>query len=141
MREPQITSKIVAALNAVEGCFAKKRHSGTFGGGGEPDISGCYMGYSFLIEVKMLDGELTKLQAAALERWKKARAQTFLATYNEKTKVLKISPDPEGGTWLDMAGPGLVKTDYYEEQVGTLELLSKFKFEDWLIDNVRLGGS
>ena len=135
MKEPQITASIVAKLNGVEDCFAKKRHSGKFGGGGEPDISGCYLGRSLFIETKMYDGALTLLQAAALERWRKSGAATFVAIYDPVDKMLKIVALDGSESWEEFVGGKKIR-ELYDESVNSRYALRHFDFELWLTNEV-----
>lgn len=102
MREPAITDKIVKALNGVEECRAKKKHSGKFGGG-DPDVSGCFRGHAFFIEVKKLEGELTLLQADQLEKWRKAGALTFVGIYDTSAKLFMLIELDESESWDQFA--------------------------------------
>lgn len=136
MKEPQITAKIVAALNGVEDCFSKKRHSGKFGGGGEPDISGCFLGRSLFIETKMRDGALTLLQAAALERWRKSGAATFVAIYDPVDKLLKVVALDDHEEWEQFVGGKKIREIYDDSAVQKLPF-AYFDFEQWLVNAVR----
>ena len=97
MKETQATAKMVQLLNSVGECRAKKKHSGSFGGGGEPDVSGVYRGLSFFIEMKVLrGGQVSKLQAEAMDKWRLARAAVFVGIYCQETKRAtrgRTSPD------------------------------------------------
>lgn len=127
MKEPQITAKIVAELNSVHDCYAKKRHSGKFGGGGEPDISGCFRGTAFYIETKMLEGAVTPLQAAALEKWRSSGAKTFVAIYDPKSKELKIISLDSSESWSDFPGNSGIR-ELWETSVSQKNTFSKFDF-------------
>ena len=66
--ESQITADILKFLKSVDGCFAMKVHGGPYGQGGLPDITGCFMGYRFDIEVKRPGRAATPRQAAMMRK-------------------------------------------------------------------------
>lgn len=78
VKETTITKRILAYLNGLAGCYARKVPGGFFSSGW-PDIVGCYAGRSFLIEVKQPGGKTTELQDAELKKWGAARARTLVA--------------------------------------------------------------
>lgn len=77
--ESQITADILKFLKSVDGCFAMKVHGGPYGQGGMPDITGCYLGYRFDIEVKRPGREATARQAAMMRKIAAAGGTVFVA--------------------------------------------------------------
>ena len=139
MTEPVVSSKIVKMLNCVQKCYAKKRFSGKFQSG-EPDISGCYMGKLFLIEVKMIGGELTLLQSHQLEKWRESGARTHVAIYDPSDKNLKITSIHSSESWGNFAGRGKIK-EAYRDSATPGQRLGKFDFHDWLCNSAAEGGN
>ena len=76
VRESTLVSAIVEALRAVPGLVVRKRHGTAWGVAGDPDLTGCYRGRHFEIEVKTTAGALTRLQEARLAEWSRAGAIT-----------------------------------------------------------------
>ena len=77
--EKALTERILKELRKIPGVVAEKRHGGAFGKAGEPDITGCYKGWRFELEVKRPGvGRLTPLQKAALQKWASAGAYTAI---------------------------------------------------------------
>lgn len=130
MNEPAVTDKIVKGLNGASDTFARKRHSGKFGSG-EPDITGCCLGKAFYIEVKMITGALTLLQAHQLTNWREAGAFTALAIYDPGLKLLKIIQPDESETWDQFVAPGIIK-ELWAESLGFIDNLSGFDWEGWV---------
>ena len=77
--ESQITKEILAFLNAVPGVWAVKVHGGPYSQGGLPDITGCFMGYRFDIEVKRPGKKATARQAAVMRKIAAAGGTVFVA--------------------------------------------------------------
>ena len=100
MKETAITAKLVKKLNAIPRCFARKRHGGAFSSG-DPDIQVCYKGLTILIEVKVLVGELSELQAVMMQRWQDAGAVCILAVWDAEQKAFAMFLDK---TWKEYAG-------------------------------------
>lgn len=86
MNESGQTQKLLKELNAIPGCYARKRHGGAYCSG-EPDAQACYKGQMFQIEVKLLGGELSDLQAVMLQRWQDAGAVCVLAVWDPVQKA------------------------------------------------------
>ena len=101
MNENDVTYKMIKLMNSVSGCHARKRHGGAFTQG-DPDIAGVVLGRAFFCEVKVVGGELTKLQAVMLDKWKLAGADTSVAVYNYGARQLRIIQ--ADGDWADLAG-------------------------------------
>ena len=132
MREPAVTDKIVKSLNAVYDCHARKRHSGKYGSG-EPDVMGCYCGQAFFIEVKMLDGELTMLQANQLQLWQSARAITAVAIYDPKSKkFMFVRLDYDKEKWAQFIGPKKIKELWETTRVLRVEFKNPGWAHSWL---------
>ena len=133
MKEPAVTAKLVQEINGVHGCYAKKRHSGKFQSG-EPDITGCYCGHAFYIEVKMITGALTLLQAHQLEKWRDARATVLVAVYNQADKKIKLIELNETERWGDFIGSNKIK-ELYDTSSTMCDTLSHFDFTCWFTQN------
>ena len=102
MGENALTVKLIKRLNEISGCRARKRHGGKFQSG-DPDVAVVYKGHAVYIEVKVLGGALTKLQAFQLARWAEAGATCLLVVFDEKTKLARVlEPDTEG-LWMSLA--------------------------------------
>ena len=130
MHETQVTANIVKAFNAVEHCRVKKLHSGAYGGG-QPDVTGVYRGYAFFIEVKKIDGLLSDLQAAELNKWRAAGAETFVGIFEPKTKMLafvKLDPHED---WTQFAGGDGV-AELWRTSVTQRAILRNFDLQAWL---------
>ena len=78
--ESVICKNIQRQLLAVPGCYVEKRHGGTYTTAGRPDLSGCYQGRRFEIEVKRPGGTLTDLQFIELLAWRAAGAVCGVVT-------------------------------------------------------------
>ncbi|HZV04992.1 MAG TPA: hypothetical protein VE999_07925 [Gemmataceae bacterium] len=72
--ERAIVKAILAYLNGLPGCLARKCWGGGMGVAGDPDIDACLHGRSVQLEVKRLGERPTALQAKRLEEWRKAGA-------------------------------------------------------------------
>ena len=77
--ESQIVAEILNFLSSIRGCFAMKMHGGPYGRGGMPDISGCFMGYRFDIEVKRPGKVATPRQLAMMNKIAEAGGTVFVA--------------------------------------------------------------
>lgn len=73
-RESTIVAAILQALKSVKGLAVRKRWTGGMAAAGDPDLTGCYRGRHFELEVKVPGGKLTRLQRARLEEWREAGA-------------------------------------------------------------------
>lgn len=75
-RESTIVAAIIRALKPVSGLVVRKRWTGGMAAAGDPDLTGCYQGRHFEIEVKAPGGRLTRLQQTRLTEWRAAGAIT-----------------------------------------------------------------
>ena len=123
MRETQLTAKIVKQLCTFSRCYARKRHGSAYCVG-EPDIYACYGGGSVFIEVKMLDGALSTLQAIMLQRWQDAGALCVLAVWDPEQKALAIFHNKN---WVAYTGPVKARVlrwenkDYFNVRLAQLD--------------------
>ena len=78
-RESEIVGAILRWLKTIPGCEARKLHGSIYSHKGDPDIYGCINGRMFHLECKQPGEDPTVLQAAMLERWKKAGATVGVA--------------------------------------------------------------
>lgn len=83
--EKTIVKQILAWLNSMPECYARKRHGG-MANPGEPDITACLSGRRIEIEVKRPGGKPTALQLHQLDQWRKAGALAFVAYSLEEVK-------------------------------------------------------
>ena len=74
MTERAIVKAILAYLNGLPGCLARKRWGGGMGVAGDPDIDACIRGRSVQLEVKRPGEKPTALQTKRLEEWRQAGA-------------------------------------------------------------------
>jgi len=72
--ERAIVKAILAYLNSLPNCLARKRWGGGMGVAGEPDIDACICGRSLQLEVKRAGEQATLLQQKRLEEWRQAGA-------------------------------------------------------------------
>jgi hypothetical protein len=72
--ERAIVKAILAYLNSLPGCLARKRWGGGMGVAGDPDIDACVRGRSVQLEVKRPGEQPTILQSKRLEEWRRAGA-------------------------------------------------------------------
>lgn len=129
MKETVVTTKVVMRLNELAWCFAKKNHSGKFQSG-DPDIMGCYDGRSFFIEMKMITGALTLIQASTLQKWRGADAITMMGIYDPKDKVLCLVSPKSEEQWAQYVGQESLLSAWKERHhLFTAEKLSDFDFE------------
>jgi len=92
--EATICRNIQRLLLAIPGCYVEKRHGGTYTTAGRPDLSGCYHGVRFEIEVKRPGGALTDTQFTELVAWKQAGAICGVVT-SEQEAMDVLRSDPE----------------------------------------------
>ncbi len=91
VREAALVGAIVHALRAAPGLVVRKRHGTAWGFAGDPDLTGCYLGRHFELEVKTPAGTLTRLQEARLAEWSRAGAITAVVrSVGEALAVLGI---------------------------------------------------
>lgn len=95
-QEISIVKAIIKWINGQPGCYAEKFHGGAYSGAGKPDIDACMHGHTVKIEVKRVGFEPTKLQAATLDKWRKAGAIAGCAHSLAETKAL-VSEIMEAG--------------------------------------------
>lgn len=72
MNESALTREVVKRLNQMPLCFASKVHGGPHQRKGLPDITGCYEGAFFGIEMKLPGNKPTPIQQAVLDKIKVA---------------------------------------------------------------------
>lgn len=87
-REKSIDNAILAWLNSLDGCLARKMHGGEFSVKGDPDIFGCYRGRMFQIENKRPGEEPEPIQLARLRQWARAGAKVGVAHSLAEAKEL-----------------------------------------------------
>jgi hypothetical protein len=75
-RESAIVAAIIRALKPLNGLVIRKRWTGGMAAAGDPDLTGCYQGRHFELEVKAPGGRLTRLQQTRLTEWRAAGAIT-----------------------------------------------------------------
>ncbi len=85
--ERAIVRAILAYLNELPGCLARKRWGG-MGVAGDPDIDACVRGRSVQLEVKRPGEKPTPLQARRIEEWRQAGAISAVVTSVEETREL-----------------------------------------------------
>jgi len=72
--ERAIVKAILAHLNSLPKCLARKRWGGGMGVAGDPDIDACIRGRSVQLEVKRPGERPTPLQLKRIEEWRRAGA-------------------------------------------------------------------
>jgi hypothetical protein len=91
--ERAIVKAILAYLNGLPGCLARKRWGRGMGVAGDPDIDACIRGRSVQLEVKRPGEKPTALQAKRLEEWRKAGALAAVVSSVEEVKSLLAEVD------------------------------------------------
>ena len=86
--ERAIVKAILAYLNGLPGCLARKRWGGGMGVAGDPDIDACIRGRSLQLEVKRPGEKPTPLQLKRLEEWRQAGALVGVVTSVAATRAL-----------------------------------------------------
>jgi hypothetical protein len=86
--ERAIVKAILAYLNSLPGCLARKRWGGGMGVAGDPDIDACIRGRSLQLEVKRPGEKPTALQAKRLEEWRRAGALVGVVVSVDEVKSL-----------------------------------------------------
>ncbi|MCZ2150871.1 MAG: VRR-NUC domain-containing protein [Bryobacterales bacterium] len=86
--EKAIVKSILAYLNGLPGCLARKRWGGGMGVAGDPDIDACLCGRSLQLEVKRPGERPTPLQLKRLEEWRRAGAVVGVVTSVAATRAL-----------------------------------------------------
>lgn len=88
MTEKAIVKAILAYLNGLPGCLARKRWGGGMGAAGDPDIDACLRGRSLQLEVKRRGEKPTLLQVKRLGEWRKAGAIAGVVVSVDEVKDL-----------------------------------------------------
>jgi hypothetical protein len=97
VRESALVSAIVETLRTTPGLVVRKRHGTAWGFAGDPDLTGCYLGRHFELEVKTPAGALTRLQESRLAEWARAGAITAVVrSVDEALAALGIKEDAQG---------------------------------------------
>ena len=86
--ERAIVKAILAYLNSLPGCLARKRWGGGMGVAGDPDIDACIRGRSVQLEVKRPGERPTPLQVKRLEEWRQAGALVGVVTSVAEVRTL-----------------------------------------------------
>ena len=86
--ERAIVKAILAYLNGLPGCLARKRWGGGMGVAGDPDIDACIRGRSLQLEVKRPGEKPTPLQLKRLEEWRQAGALVGVVTSVAEVRTL-----------------------------------------------------
>ena len=87
-KESAIVKAILAYLNTLPQCLARKRWGGGMGVAGEPDIDACLRGRSIQLEVKRPGQRPTLLQLKRMEDWRQAGAIVGIVTSVAEVKAL-----------------------------------------------------
>lgn len=88
MTERAIVKAILAYLNGLPGCLARKRWGGGMGVAGDPDIDACLRGRSLQLEVKRPGEKPTLLQVKRIEEWRRAGAIAGVVVSVDEVKSL-----------------------------------------------------
>lgn len=96
MKEATLNKNVVAALNRIDGCLARKR-SAHINNKGQPDVTGCIRGIRFELEGKLEGNRPTKIQRKRLREWEDAGAIT--GVYYSVAEAVQIV---ETGYWKRM---------------------------------------
>lgn len=91
--ERAIVKAILAYMNGLPGCLARKRWGGGMGVAGDPDIDACIRGRSVQLEVKRPGERPTALQLKRIEEWRRAGAVVAVVTSVEEVKSLLAEVD------------------------------------------------
>jgi hypothetical protein len=73
-RESVIVTAILKALKSVPELVVRKRWGTTMVVAGDPDLTGCYRGRHFELEVKAPGGRLSRIQEVRLKEWRQGGA-------------------------------------------------------------------
>ena len=71
-RESTIVAAIMHALKSVPELAVRKRWGSEMAAAGDPDLTGCYRGRHFELEVKAPGGRLSRIQEVRLKEWHEA---------------------------------------------------------------------
>jgi hypothetical protein len=74
--EKTITQNIIKKLRTIEGVRVLKRSTG-WNRAGEPDVTGCYKGVRFELELKVPGKKPTELQTKRLKEWRESGAVSY----------------------------------------------------------------
>ena len=86
------------ALKSAHGLVVRKRWGSEMAAAGDPDLTGCYCGRHFELEVKAQGGRLTRIQEVRLEEWRGAGAIVGVVhSTGEALSVLGISASSRAG--------------------------------------------
>jgi hypothetical protein len=88
MNERAIVKAVLAYLNGLPGCLARKRWGGGMGVAGGPDIDACLRGRSLQLEVKRPGEKPTRLQVKRLGEWRTAGAIAGVVVSVDEVKDL-----------------------------------------------------
>ena len=86
--ERAIVKAILAYLNSLPGCLARKRWGGGMGVAGDPAIDACLRGRSVQLEVKRPGEKPTPLQVKRREEWRQAGAIVAVVVSVDDAKSL-----------------------------------------------------
>jgi hypothetical protein len=73
-RESAIVAAIIRALKSVPDLVVRKRWGNEMAASGDPDLTGCFRGHHFELEVKAPGGRLSRIQEVRLKEWHRAGA-------------------------------------------------------------------
>jgi len=73
-RESTIVAAVMQALKSVPNLVVRKRWGSEMAAAGDPDLTGCYRGRHFELEVKAPGGRLSRIQEVRLKEWHRAGA-------------------------------------------------------------------
>jgi hypothetical protein len=91
--ERAIVKAILAYLNGLPCCLARKRWGGGMGVAGDPNIDACIRGRSVQLEVKRPGEKPTPLQLKRIEEWRQAGAVVAVVSSVEDVKSLLTEVD------------------------------------------------
>lgn len=91
--ERAIVKAILAYLNGLPCCLARKRWGGGMGVAGDPDIDACIRGRSVQLEVKCPGEKPTPLQLKRIEEWRQAGAVVAVVSSVADVKSLLTEVD------------------------------------------------
>ena len=97
--EKTIVKAILARLNAMPNCRAKKHHGDMYGSA-ELDVYGCISGRAFFLEVKRPGGKPTKRQDAIIREWESAGAMAGCVSSADEAEALVTSNGESNGVAL-----------------------------------------
>jgi len=73
-RESAIVAAVMRALKSLPDLVVRKRWGSEMAAAGDPDLTGCYRGRHFELEVKAPGGRLSRIQEVRLKEWHRAGA-------------------------------------------------------------------